>query len=58
MGTTKEGRCGGYLGAHITKSAVVVYRIDYAARQTDRPVMGYRKTTYGRDGGGGDPSLD
>lgn len=50
IGIPKKGRYGGCLGAHITKSVVVIYRVDYPARQIDLLVMGDHKTVYGRDG--------
>ena len=50
MGIPKKGGYGGCLGAHIAKSVVVVYRIDYPARRIDLLGMGDHKTVYGCDG--------
>lgn len=50
MGVPKKARHGGCFGTHITKSVVVVYRIDYPARRIDLLGMGDHKTVYGRDG--------
>ena len=50
MGVPKKGKYGGCLGVHITKSVVLVYRIDYAARRIDLVNMGDHKKVYGRDG--------
>lgn len=50
MGVPKKGRYGGCLGTSITKSVVLVYRIDYAARRIDLLDMGDHKRVYGRDG--------
>ena len=47
MGIPKKGRYGGCLGAHITKSVVVVYRIDYAAHRIDMIKMGDHKASTG-----------
>ncbi len=50
MGIPKKGRYSGCIGAHITKSVVVVYRIDHAAHRIDLLKMGDHKMVYGSDG--------
>ena len=50
MGIPKKGKYSGCLGTHITKSVVLVYRIDYDARKIDLLGIGDHKTVYGRDG--------
>jgi len=50
MGVPKKGKYSGCLGTHITKSVVLVYRIDYAARRIDLLDVGDHKRVYGRGG--------
>lgn len=50
MGVPKRGKYRGCLGTHITKSVVIVYRIDYNARRIDLLKMGDHKIVYGKDG--------
>ena len=50
LGIPKKGRHGGSLGTHITKSVVLVYRIDYPAHRIDLAWMGDHKEVYWHDG--------
>lgn len=50
MGVPKKGKYKGCIGVHITKSVVVVYRIDYVAHRIDLLKMGDHKMVYGSDG--------
>lgn len=50
MRVPKKGRYGGCLGAHITKSVVLVYRINYTTHSIDLVNMGDHKMVYGSDG--------
>ena len=49
IGVQKKGRHKGCLGAHVTKSAVLVYRIDYPEHRIDLMWMGDHKKVYRRD---------
>ena len=49
VGIRKKGKYRHCVGVHITKSVVLVYRIDQAARRIDLLSMGDHKMVYGRD---------
>ena len=49
-GVRKKGRHRHCIGTHLTKSVVLVYRINHAAHRIDLLDMGDHKTVYGRDG--------
>ena len=50
MGVPKRGRHAGCFGTHITKSVVLLYRIDYTSHRIDLLELGDHKTVYGSDG--------
>lgn len=50
MGVPKRGKYSACRGAHITKSVVIVYRIDYDARRIDLLKIGDHKIVYGKGG--------
>ena len=50
MGVPKRGKYRGCLGAHITKSVVVAYRIDYDARRIDLLKTGTARLCTGKTG--------
>ena len=49
MGIPKKGKHGGCMGTHITKSVVLLYRINYAAHRIDLLERGDHKMVYWRD---------
>ena len=49
MGVPKKGKYAGCFGTHITKSVVLLYRIDYASHRIDLVELGDHKMVYGSD---------
>ena len=45
-----KGKYAECFGTHITKSVVLICRIDYASHRTDLVGLGDHKAVYGSDG--------
>lgn len=50
IGVPKKGKYAGCFGAHVTKSVVLIYRIDYASHRIDLLNLGDHKMVYGSGG--------
>lgn len=49
VGVLKKGKYARCFGTHITKSVVLIYRVDYKRHRIDLIELGDHKMVYGKD---------